>query len=106
MIPVKVRHNGQYEGELAGPIIGASNSRRGIMTGEYKSTMWHRVAVADCEIVSTIVGEETGRVLTWKVKGPGFTARYFNRSQAGNVYWRSTGKGSDRYGNGIIIEGM
>jgi hypothetical protein len=74
----------------------------------YKSTLWTRINYRDCTLVQTIVGPDPDypQPRGWRIKGPGFSTRQFNLSRAGNVYWRSTGLRSDKYGEGIIIDGF
>ena len=66
-----------------------------------KHTLWDEIEWSDCTIV-----EDYGE--SKKITHPKFPrARYFIKSQAGNWYWRNTGKeeGLDPFARGIIIKG-
>jgi len=70
-----------------------------------KTTMWTELLAGECKVVK--VDERDGHIASIQIKHASLKrALWFTISQAGNYYWRNTGKENNPYADGYIIKGM
>jgi len=69
-----------------------------------KQTMWTPLQAAECKVLG--VDERAGHICSVKISHPQLKRPlWFTESQAGNFYWRSTGRESDAYAAAYIVKG-
>jgi len=70
-----------------------------------KTTMWTTLDAHECMVLE--VDTRAGILYSVKISHP--TLRrplWFTKSRSGNFYWRNTGRASDTYADGYIIQGQ
>ena len=67
--------------------------------------MWTELKANECKVIK--VDERSfGRIVSVQIRHPSLRrALWFTISQAGNYYWRNTGREMDPYADGYIIRG-